>query len=233
MFEAVKDILRVVCSTLQIPTIIILLLLILVMILILGSFFAELFTERRALKVNIPELVDELQGKNMSEQEQVIAESGLLKRQKAACQELIKRVVYPDDTREALARQLISDEESRYTKITRVTDLIARVAPMFGLMGTLIPLGPGLIALGQGDTKTLSDSLLIAFDTTIAGLVSAAVAFVISGIRKGWYEQYMVGLETVMETILNEQNRERTQAYRKMQEQKQGEWEAYKKHEDR
>lgn len=233
MFEAVKDILRVVCSTLQIPTIIILLLLILAMILILGSFFAELFTERRALKVNIPELVDELQGKNMSEQEQIIAESGLLKRQKAACQELIKRVVYPDDTREALARQLISDEESRYTKITRVTDLIARVAPMFGLMGTLIPLGPGLIALGQGDTKTLSDSLLIAFDTTIAGLVSAAVAFVISGIRKGWYEQYMVGLETVMETILNEQNRERTQAYRKMQEQKQGEWEAYKKHEDR
>ena len=59
---------------------------------------------------------------------------------------------------------------------------------MFGLMGTLIPLGPGLIALGQGDTKTLSDSLLIAFDTTIAGLVAGAIAYVVSGIRKSWYE---------------------------------------------
>ena len=75
-------------------------------------------------------------------------------------------------------------------------------------MGTLIPLGPGLLALGQGDTKTLSDSLLIAFDTTVAGLISAAVAYIISAARKSWYEQYMVGLETVMETILEEQSRE-------------------------
>ena len=214
--EAIKDILRAVCSALQIPTIIILLLLILLIIIILGSFFAELFTERRRLKLNIPDLVDQLQGKSVKEQEQIIKDSGLLKRQKAAVQKLIQHIAYPDDTREALARQLLADEENRYNKITKVTDLVARIAPMFGLMGTLIPLGPGLIALGQGDTKTLSDSLLIAFDTTIAGLVSAAVAFVISGIRKGWYEQYMVGLETVMETILNEQGRERERAYRKL-----------------
>ncbi len=85
--------------------------------------------------------------------------------------------------------------------------MVARIAPMFGLMGTLIPLGPGLIALAQ-ECKTLSDSLLIAFDTTVAGLISAAVSFVISGIRKNWYRQYMTGLETVMETILEEQDRE-------------------------
>ena len=218
--EAIKDILRAVCSALQIPTIIILILLILLIIIILGSFFAELFTERRKLKADIPELVDQLQGKNVKDQEQIVLASGLLKRQKEAVIKLIKRITYPDDTREALARQLIADEESRYARITKITDLIARIAPRFGLMGTLIPLGPGLIALGQGDTKTLSDSLLIAFDTTIAGLVSAAVAFVISGIRKGWYEQYMVGLETVMETILNEQSRERQRAYRKLQAQK-------------
>ena len=77
---------------------------------------------------------------------------------------------------------------------------------MFGLLGTLIPLGPGLIALGQGDTKTLSESLLIAFDTTVAGLVSGAVAFVITAIRNRWYEKYMVGLETIMECILDVQD---------------------------
>ena len=81
---------------------------------------------------------------------------------------------------------------------------------MFGLMGTLIPLGPGLIALGQGDTKTLSSSLLIAFDTTVAGLISAAVSYIISSVRNRWYEEYMVNLETVMECILEEQNREIT-----------------------
>ncbi|MDD6765256.1 MAG: MotA/TolQ/ExbB proton channel family protein [Lentihominibacter sp.] len=217
MSEIIKDVLRAVASSLQIPTIIILLLLILATIVLLGTFIAEFFTERKALKVNIPALIDEMQGKNTTELDEVVSGSGLLKRQKEAAHELIVRIKYPNDTREALARQIISDEESRYNKITKFTDIIARVAPMFGLMGTLIPLGPGLIALAQGDTKTLSESLLIAFDTTVAGLISAAVAYVISGIRKGWYEKYMVGLETIMETILEEQNRERLKAYRALQ----------------
>ena len=217
MSEIIKDVLRAVASSLQIPTIIILLLLILATIVLLGTFIAEFFTERKALKVNIPALIDEMQGKNTTELDEVVSGSGLLKRQKEAAHELIVRIKYPNDTREALARQIISDEESRYNKITKFTDIIARVAPMFGLMGTLIPLGPGLIALAQGDTKTLSESLLIAFDTTVAGLICAAVAYVISGIRKGWYEKYMVGLETIMETILEEQNRERLKAYRALQ----------------
>lgn len=207
--EAVKDILRAISSSLQIPAMIILILLIIVTVIMIGSFVAEIFSERRALKVNIPSLVDDMQGKNAEQLKTVIESSGLLKRQKKAVLTLIEKAAYPDNTREALARQLIAEEESRYERITRITDLIAKVAPMFGLMGTLIPLGPGIIGLAQGDTKTLSDSILIAFDTTVAGLISAAVSFVISAIRKGWYEGYMTGLETIMETILEEQNREK------------------------
>ncbi|MBE6045705.1 MAG: MotA/TolQ/ExbB proton channel family protein [Clostridiales bacterium] len=207
MSDIVKDILRVVSSSLQIPTIIILIILIIITIFMIGSIIAEFISERRLLKGSITTLVDDLQGKSMEEMRGVINQAGLLRRQKAAAMQLIDRSDYTSSTREALARQLIADEENRYAKITRVTDIIARVAPMFGLMGTLIPLGPGLIALAQGDTKTLSDSLLIAFDTTVAGLISGAISFVISGIRKGWYEQYMTGLETVMETILEEQDR--------------------------
>ncbi|MBR6799867.1 MAG: MotA/TolQ/ExbB proton channel family protein [Firmicutes bacterium] len=199
---------RAVSSSLQIPTIVVLIILIAIVIIMLGSFIGEFFTERRTLKAKIPVLIDELQGKNADELQAIIKKSRLLKRQKKAIIELIVRGGYSDATREALARQLIADEENRYAKITKVTDLIAKIAPMFGLMETLIPLGPGLLALGQGDTKTLSESLLIAFDTTVAGLISAAVAYIISSVRKGWYEQYMVGLETIMETILEEQSRE-------------------------
>ena len=206
MSDIVKDILRVISSSLQIPTIIILIILIIVTIFMIGSIIAEFVSERRLLKGSITSLIDDLQGKSAEEMRGVIDRAGILRRQKAAANQLIDRSGYTADTREALARQLIADEENRYAKITRVTDIIARVAPMFGLMGTLIPLGPGLIALAQGDTKTLSDSLLIAFDTTVAGLLSAAISFVLSGIRKGWYEQYMTGLETIMETILEEQD---------------------------
>ena len=206
--ETIVDILRAGSSALQTPTILILLLLIAATVIMLGSIIAEFFSERRRLKTRIPQLIDEMQRKNAVELESIVKNSSLLKRQKIAAKQLITRGKLPSATREALARQLIFEEESRYAKITRITDLIAKIAPMFGLMGTLIPLGPGLMALGQGDTKTLSSSLLIAFDTTVAGLISAAVAYVISDVRKRWYEPYMVGLETIMETILEEQNRE-------------------------
>ena len=217
MSNAVIDTLRLIAGSLQIPTIIILLLLILLTIIMLGGFIVELLTERRVLKVSIPELVDSLHGKSIREVEEIIDHSGLLKKQKEAYQEVVKRTALPDDLREALARQMAADEEYRYRRTVKVTDLIARIAPMFGLMGTLIPLGPGLIALGQGDTKTLSDSLMIAFDTTIAGLVSGAVSYFISGIRKSWYEQYMSWSQTILETILNVQATERKKVYRQLQ----------------
>ena len=217
MSNAVIDTLRLIAGSLQIPTIIILLLLILLTIIMLGGFIVELFTERRVLKVSIPELVDSLHGKSIREVEEIIDNSGLLKKQKEAYQEVVKRTALPDDLREALARQMAADEEYRYRRTVKVTDLIARIAPMFGLMGTLIPLGPGLIALGQGDTKTLSDSLMIAFDATIAGLVSGAVSYFISGIRKSWYEQYMSWSQTILETILNVQATERKKVYRQLQ----------------
>lgn len=219
--DVIKDALRAISSSMQIPTIIILILLIAIAVVMLGSIIAEIFSERKALKVSIPDLVDQLQGKSMGEMKDIIDGSNLLKRQKKAAGMLIDRMKYPDNTREALARQLLADEESRFNKITKITDIVARIAPMFGLMGTLIPLGPGLIALGQGDTKTLSDSLLIAFDTTVAGLISGAISYVISGVRKSWYEQYMIGLETIMETILEEQSRERKKLLLKIQQQKQ------------
>jgi biopolymer transport protein ExbB/TolQ len=73
---------------------------------------------------------------------------------------------------------------------------------MFGLMGTLIPLAPGLLGLATGDVKTLSESLIIAFDTTILGLAVAVVGYFISKVRSSWYEDYMVLSEALMTTIL-------------------------------
>jgi biopolymer transport protein ExbB/TolQ len=104
--------------------------------------------------------------------------------------------------REALAARLIRQEQARYERTVRYSELLARIAPLFGLLGTLIPLGPGIIALGRGDTYTLSTSLLTAFDTTIAGLIVAAPSAVISSVRRGWYKNYMSILDAVMEGVL-------------------------------
>ena len=203
MASAVKDMLRAVSAGLQIPTIVILLCLVALTVVLLGSLVVEYFTERKQLSGSIPELIDSLQGKNGRELAAVIKNSGLLQRQKAALLELVQRENLPLDTRIALAKKLLLDEEKHYVGRVRVSDLISKIAPMFGLMGTLIPLAPGLIALGQGDTKTLSDSLLIAFDTTVAGLISAALSLFISSVRKSWYAGYSSSLEAVMDAVLD------------------------------
>ncbi len=114
MSSVVIDTLRLVAGSLQIPTIIILLLLILLTIVMLGSFVVEAVTERRLLKVNIPQLVDDLHGKSIAQVQRIIDDSGLLPRQKEAFQEVVKRTALPDDLREALARQMAADEEYRY-----------------------------------------------------------------------------------------------------------------------
>lgn len=66
-------------------------------------------------------------------------------------------------------------------------ELLAKAGPILGLMGTLIPLGPGLIALGQGKLDVLSTALSVAFDTTVLGLLIGLGGFVMAKVRRRWY----------------------------------------------
>ena len=80
------------------------------------------------------------------------------------------------------------------TRIGRA-DVLARIGPMLGLMGTLIPLGPGLAALGDGNVTVLAQAVTVAFDTTVMGLLVGVLAFVVSRLRRRWYEELLDTLE--------------------------------------
>jgi len=67
-------------------------------------------------------------------------------------------------------------------------DLLARSGPILGLMGTLIPLGPGLTALGSGNIDILATALTVAFDTTVIGLLIGLLAYIIGRVRRRWYD---------------------------------------------
>lgn len=209
MLAPLRDTMHAISSGLLIPAIAVLLLLLAVSVIELGGLLVEALTERRKLKVNVSDLVEAFQGKIAKEILDEIEKSSLFRRQKEALSELIRHSSLPGASLQALARRLLAGEELYYAKITTRTDLVARLGPMLGLMATLIPLGPGMIALGQGDTKTLAESLLTAFDATVTGLAAAGVAFAISRLRKRWYEGYLSSLEALMESLLEVFARER------------------------
>lgn len=75
-------------------------------------------------------------------------------------------------------------------------DILARVAPMLGLMGTLIPLGPGIAALGRGEFEVLARAVSVAFDTTVIGLAVGILGFVIGRVRRRWYDRILTDMES-------------------------------------
>lgn len=202
----IHDILRAVSGALEVPVVALLVVLLLAAAALVGWLIAEACTERRCLKVALPALMETLC--TASDRAEAIEQSGLLRRQKDVLLELLRHPAFTDATREALAIELLEREQDRYDNIVKLSELLARLAPMLGLLGTLIPLGPGIIALGQGDTYTLSTSLLTAFDTTVAGLVAAAAAIIVSSVRRRWYREYGSVLEALCTEILELEKKE-------------------------
>ena len=204
--ENVNNILRAIISNLQTPVVMILLVLMVATVIVAGTFVFEFFIEHRKLKADIPKLIETMNRAKANELTELIDKNKLLPRQKKALHRLIETDEMDGDTREIYASQLLFEEEEHYQKYLRWPQMISKLGPMFGLLGTLVPLGPGLMALGQGDTQALSQSLLTAFDTTAAGVVIAAIALVIAQMRKQWYRRYSQALESMMEVILDKLN---------------------------
>ena len=195
-----QSILRTVASVMETPVIIILIVFIAFSVFCIGWLLAEMITERAHMKYSLPALLDRLKADPERIREH-IRRSGLLQRQKQALLELTKHPEFSREMTESLADNLLQREHSHYDGVLKLTNLVSKLAPMAGLLGTLIPLGPGIIALGRGDTYTLSSSLLTAFDTTIAGLIAAGICLVVHSIRTRWYASYMSDLETLMDCV--------------------------------
>jgi len=95
----------------------------------------------------------------------------------------------------SLRKLINSDAEAAITKFEHYAavrlervDLLSRAGPTLGLMGTLIPLGPGLTALGNGQLDMLATALSVAFDTTVVGLFVGLIAFIVAKLRRRWYD---------------------------------------------
>jgi hypothetical protein len=79
--------------------------------------------------------------------------------------------------------------------------ITSRSAPMLGLVATMIPMGPALLALTRSDAQGVGDNLVVAFSAVILALVSASITFFVLTIRRRWLLQELRDIERAQEIV--------------------------------
>ena len=201
--EALSAALHVISQSLLIPVIIGLLAFMIYAIISFGGLLSE-YSSRVKFEVgDVKKIIKGMSNPGTPEHVlEVIEKSDLSENHK----EILVSIVESNDiglkSRESLARKLIENEEYKIAKSLEKTDIVTRLGPTLGLMGTLIPMGPGLAALGSGDINALAQAIIIAFDTTVVGIAAGGIAYVISKVRRRWYEDNLSTLEALAESVL-------------------------------
>lgn len=89
---------------------------------------------------------------------------------------------------------LVELEAEAATRLETVR-IVTRVTPMLGLVATMIPLGPALKALGDGQLMDVSRSLMVAFSAVILALIASALTYWIANVRRRWYATELLQIE--------------------------------------
>ncbi|MCD7947212.1 MAG: MotA/TolQ/ExbB proton channel family protein [Oscillospiraceae bacterium] len=202
--DFLSDILHAVSDALKWPCIIILIAFLIATVWQVGDLIVEYIVDRRKLKADTTTLLRKIPGTGRKGAAALMESSAITKRQKRLAKRVLDTADLPETTATTIVQELLNEEEEFLKKNLTPTDMIAKLGPMFGLLGTLIPLGPGILALGEGKTEILAESIGVAFDTTVAGIIAAAVCLVLSHIRKSWYTKYMNINEALAESLLEE-----------------------------
>ena len=200
----ISSAMNIISQSLTVPVLIIPLIIVVASLFLLGEIIAEYFKNKKVKVSEIYDLIFKISNAaSIDDLQSLINSSNIADTQKKILTKISDTHAMKKSSREAAARRLVEMEEEKIDKNLNKTDIITRIGPTLGLMGTLIPMGPGLAALGAGDINTLATSLTLAFNTTIVGIGSGALCYVLGKIRKSWYDRYLADLDALSDAVLD------------------------------
>ncbi|HEX5713941.1 MAG TPA: MotA/TolQ/ExbB proton channel family protein [Solirubrobacterales bacterium] len=180
-----------IATALQVPVLIAAILALLFCALEVGRFAAESWRRRvRARHVDLGELTARAVADPQHAAYYAQSAPGAI-----AATALTEIATTPGADRAAAAETALTRYELAVQRRLDRTRLLVRAGPALGLMGTLIPLAPGLAALGRGDVAQLADNLRDAFGATVVGLLVGTVAFALTLARTRMYTEDLSALE--------------------------------------
>jgi biopolymer transport protein ExbB/TolQ len=84
---------------------------------------------------------------------------------------------------------LVLTQEEQVRRSLSGSRMLIKVGPSLGLLGTLIPMGTSLASLAAGNLEAMAGQMVVAFTTTIVGLATGTLAYVVAAIRQGWVNE--------------------------------------------
>lgn len=120
------------------------------------------------------------------------AEASRIRQLPAALRQLLERI------EEARAQgtlahgglaHLLMEQEGRARRRLDAARTMVRVGPSLGLMGTLIPMGSSLASMATGNLEAMAGQMVVAFTSTIIGLATGTLAYVVAAVRHSWVNE--------------------------------------------
>jgi biopolymer transport protein ExbB/TolQ len=188
--DGIADALARIASSLRTPVLILALLALLICAVETGRFTIELWSRTRAGRGALRTLV-----------RQVMANPSQAAALSVRAPSSFARTALLEIARANIAGEqrgiehALADFELAVQRRLDHTRILVRAGPALGLMGTLIPLAPGLAALGHGNVSTLAADLRTAFAATTIGLLVGTVAFALTLTRTRMYTEDLTALE--------------------------------------
>lgn len=192
--ETISNTLFWISNGLLVPVVVLLLLFFLRAIMLTGGFFGE-FYQRMKLQKKFAEILEIITTDNVNEQLQQLPptnNSPLLR--------CLKKLSDHSDNAAYCERLLANYEVDAEKELGRSRTFV-KLGPMLGLMGTLIPMGPALVGLANGDISSMAYNMQVAFATTVVGLVIAAVGVITLQVKQRWYAREINDLEYLYKVI--------------------------------
>jgi biopolymer transport protein ExbB/TolQ len=177
-------------SGLLIPVIVLLLLFLAQGLMVIGGFYG-VYASRMAFEKSIRPVLDELSADNV---DTLLAEDRL--RRTGLVNVYLEKLLSVRGSA-VRAEKTLADFEMACEKDLATVKTLARIGPILGLMGTLIPMGPALVGLASGDMGTLAQNMQVAFATTVVGLLIGAIGFFCVQVKSRWYASDLSDLEFI------------------------------------
>jgi biopolymer transport protein ExbB/TolQ len=92
-------------------------------------------------------------------------------------------------------RLTLTDLEAIAVKRMELPRIVTRITPMLGLVATMIPMGPALKSLADGQLQAVSQNLMVAFSAVVLALIAAALTYWVVNVRRRWYATELAEIE--------------------------------------